>query len=79
MSYSNIPHSVQRTIWINQNDGFEHWSPNILEFYYDGDNPTCYSTYMGKTPLGKEWWGRLLGLCGNGFIQETVPSKYLSC
>lgn len=71
-SCSTIPHPVQNTRWIIEDDRYDNWSPNVLEFYYDGDTPTCYSTYMGITPLGKDWWGGLLGFCGNGFIQETV-------
>ncbi|XP_021980578.1 uncharacterized protein LOC110876724 [Helianthus annuus] len=70
-SCSTIPHPVQNTRWIIEDDRYDNWSPNVLEFYYDGDTPTCYSTYMGVTPLGKDWWGGLLGFCGNGFIQET--------
>ncbi|KAL9992411.1 hypothetical protein Hdeb2414_s1177g00989451 [Helianthus debilis subsp. tardiflorus] len=27
---------------------------------------------MGQTPLDREWWGGVLGYCGDGFMHETV-------
>ncbi|KAJ0465744.1 hypothetical protein HanHA300_Chr14g0541511 [Helianthus annuus] len=26
---------------------------------------------MGQTPLDREWWGGVLGYCGDGYMQET--------
>ncbi|KAM0036621.1 hypothetical protein Hdeb2414_s0014g00428611 [Helianthus debilis subsp. tardiflorus] len=69
---SNIPESVENTIWANDKQQHENRSPNGLEFYYAGDCPSCYSSYIGSTPLDKHWWGGLLGFCGNRFIQQTV-------
>ena len=65
--------SIPPSVSINQQNWDRQWSPNVLEFYYDGDNPSCYSSYTGLTPLGKDWWGGLLGFTGAGFIQKTVP------
>ena len=69
---TNIPAPVENTIWVNPHNQSCFWAPNVLEFYYDGDSTCCYTTYMGRTPLNKEWWGGILGYCGSGYLQKTV-------
>ncbi|KAM0064930.1 hypothetical protein Hdeb2414_s0003g00108781 [Helianthus debilis subsp. tardiflorus] len=68
---SSIPDCVENAVWLNRDDQSVYWSQNFLGFYYGGDSQFCYSTYMGQTPLDREWWGGVLGYCGDGFMHET--------
>ena len=63
----SIPGPVENNNFRNQN-----WSRNVLQFYYNGDQPGCTSDYGDDGVLDRNWWGTLLGFERGGLIWSYV-------
>jgi hypothetical protein len=59
-------------------DESRNWSPNVVEFYNNGDVNCCFSSILGTRPLGQNFFGTLLGYRNNGRLRHEVNFLHLS-
>jgi hypothetical protein len=62
----------QNSWWYRPVHESINWSKNVIDFYYNGDAPFCYSGFLGNKELGHDFWGTLLGLHGYDRLSPIV-------